>query len=135
MRRVFVDTLYWVALMHPKDQWHQAARKASGGLDGCALVTTDEVLVEVLAALCGAGRILRQHAVMMVRDLPADPAVTIHPQSRESFFAGLTLYESRPDKGYSLTDCISMATMRAEGITEVLTSDDHFAQEGFLRLL
>jgi hypothetical protein len=41
------------------------------------------------------------------------------------------LYIQRPDKGYSLTDCISMQTMRREGLTEALTKDRHFEQEGF----
>ena len=52
-------------------------------------------------------------------------------QTRELFLKGLTLYEARPDKEYSLTDCISMQTMRREGLTEVLTNDHHFTQEGF----
>jgi len=43
----------------------------------------------------------------------------------------LTHCESRPDKEYSLTDCLSMLTMRREGMTEVLTNDHHFTQEGF----
>jgi predicted nucleic acid-binding protein len=45
---------------------------------------------------------------------------------------GLKLYQQRLDKGYSLTDCISMNTMRKSGITEVLTHDLHFTQEGFI---
>ena len=57
------------------------------------------------------------------------------PQSSRSFAAGLALYEARPDKGYSLTDCISMVTMRQEGITEVLSHDGHFTREGFVILL
>jgi uncharacterized protein len=56
------------------------------------------------------------------------------PRSRESFLAGIELYRSRPDKGYSLTDCISMITMRREGLTEALTNDRHFEQEGFRAL-
>jgi predicted nucleic acid-binding protein len=56
------------------------------------------------------------------------------PQSRESFLAGIELYRARPDKGYSLTDCISMITMRREGLTEALTNDRHFEQEGFRTL-
>lgn len=35
------------------------------------------------------------------------------------------------DKGYSLTDCSSMCVMKTLGITDVLTHDKHFAQEGF----
>src|SRR5271166_3190345 len=64
-----------------------------------------------------------------------DPAITVHPQSSQSFLSGLALYEARPDKEYSLTDCISMLVMRQEAITEVLTNDDHYKQEGFTILL
>jgi predicted nucleic acid-binding protein len=63
-----------------------------------------------------------------------DPTVRVIPQSHDSFVAGFELYRSRPDKGYSLTDCISMRTMRKEGLTEVLTNDRHFEQEGFRAL-
>ncbi len=57
--------------------------------------------------------------------------VHVRPQSRDTFLLGLGLYEARPDKDYSLTDCISMETMRARGLTDALTADHHFAQEGF----
>jgi predicted nucleic acid-binding protein len=53
------------------------------------------------------------------------------PQTRRSFLDGFALYRARPDKGYSLTDCISMATMRRSALTDVLTNDRHFEQEGF----
>ena len=92
-------------------------------------------MTEVLNALSGAGRVLRQEAVELVRDLHADPTVTIHPQSHQTFLSGLALYEARPDKGYSLTDSVSMEAMRQEGITEILTHDNHFTQEGFTILL
>jgi predicted nucleic acid-binding protein len=45
------------------------------------------------------------------------------------------LYADREDKGYSMTDCLSMTAMRERGIFEVLTHDAHFAQEGFTLLL
>ncbi len=132
---IFADTLYWIAIANPRDQWHQAAVSASNGLAGRQLVTTEEVLTEVLNAFSEAGRILRQQAVALVRDLHTDPTVTIHPQSHQTFVSGLALYEARPDKGYSLTDCISMHAMRQAGITEILTHDNHFVQEGFVILL
>jgi predicted nucleic acid-binding protein len=52
-------------------------------------------------------------------------------QSRKSFLNGISLYQARPDKHYSLVDCISMSYMRSLGITDVLTHDQHFKQEGF----
>jgi hypothetical protein len=67
-------------------------------------------------------------------DTPVRRALVV-PQSHESFLAGLHLFQRRPDKGYSLVDCISMNAMRSRSIREVLTDDRHFAQEGFTPLL
>ena len=79
---------------------------------------------------------MRQYLAEFVRDLLANSThVDVVEQSRESFLAGLSLYEKRPDKGYSHVDCISMQLMKAEGLTDALTSDRHFFQEGFTILL
>jgi predicted nucleic acid-binding protein len=99
------------------------------------LVTTDEVLVEFLTALAAGGEHSREQAARMVRALLAHPDVEVIPQSRESFVSGLALYESRRDKDYSMTDCISMVRLRERSISAVLTNDRHFAQEGFAVLM
>ena len=135
MRRVFADAVYWVALAHRKDQWHQRALQVSQQLDRVALVTTDEVLDEFLAFFSGHSSEVRVQSAQTVRMLLAHPTVQVIAQSRQTFLAGLDLYEGRPDKAYSLTDCVSMATMRDQAITEVLTHDAHFTQEGFTVLL
>lgn len=134
MRRVFADSLYWIALASPRDQWHARAVAASRSLRGVEIVTTDEVLTEFLNAFRHNAD-LRRAAAATVRAIQADPTVRILHQSRQSFLAGLSLYEGRGDKAYSLTDCISMATMRQENIVEILTHDRHFTQEGFTILL
>src|SRR5262249_685504 len=103
-----------------------AAVAISRKLAGCHLVTTDDVLTEVLTAFCEAGPRLRQKAAALVRSLHSKPSVTVHPQSRPSFPSPLPLYHARPANGYTLTDCISMETMRAEGIHEIMTHDNHF---------
>jgi uncharacterized protein len=131
MRLVFGDTLYWVASLTPGDPWHVATKRAVAALGPYQLITTDEVLDEFLTAYSGRGRFLRQQAAKAVRAAMGNSTVTVRPQSHQSFLAGLQLYESRVDKSYSLTDCISMCVMRAEGITDILTNDHHFTQEGF----
>ena len=134
MRAVFADTFYWAALTNTNDTAHERAMELSRSLAPDRIVTTDEVLCEYLAFFAGARPSVRIQAGKNVVDLIRNPAVLVVPQSRDSFLAGLELYRARPDKGYSLTDCISMQTIRREGLTEVLTNDRHFEQEGFRAL-
>jgi predicted nucleic acid-binding protein len=131
VRLVFADTLYWGAALHPNDQYRAQVIRAREALGEVRLVTTDEVLTELLDGLAQRGAHLREAAVRAVRRILDDRRVTVHPQSRESFLAGLRLYEQRSDKGYNLVDCISMTTMRRRGILEILTNGRHFMQEGF----
>jgi predicted nucleic acid-binding protein len=134
MRRVFADSLYWIALSHPGDQWHAAALKASHALQGAEIVTTQEMLGDLLTAFRYNPQ-LRGIAARRVHQITADPHIRVLPQSDHSFQAGFALYQARPDKQYSLADCVSMEAMRQDGITDILTHDNHFTQEGFTILL
>ena len=78
---------------------------------------------------------MRRQIARMVGQILEDPDVTVLPAARNAFLAGLAFYQRRLDKGYSLTDCISMTAMNREGIHEVLSADRHFRQEGFTTLL
>lgn len=128
---MFADTLYWGAVLHPHDQYRAQAIRARKALGEIRLVTTGEVLTELFDGLAQHGAYLREAAARPVRRILDDGRVTVYPQSRESFLAGLRLYEQRNDKGYSLVDCISMSTTRGQGIREIQTNDRHFLQEGF----
>jgi predicted nucleic acid-binding protein len=130
-RARFADTCYWLALARPRDSWHAAAWRWSQTNVSAGLVTADEVLTEFLNALASTGPVGRAHAAATVRDIRIDPQVDVLPQTRADFDTALALYEARPDKEYSLTDCRSMVALRALGLTEVLTNDHHFTQEGF----
>jgi predicted nucleic acid-binding protein len=44
----------------------------------------------------------------------------------ELLLRGLELYQSRPDKDWGLTDCVSFIVMKEQGLTEALTTDRHF---------
>ncbi len=131
MRKVFADTLYWIAIVKPNDSYERAAKEARGKVVDCVLVTTDEVLGEFVTAFCERGSGMRARAVRTVRDILDSPDVEVIPQSRRSFLRALDRFSNRPDKQYSLTDCSSMNVMDAEGIEDVLTNDRHFQQEGF----
>ena len=133
MSAVFADTFYWIALINPGDRYAHEVQRFDDLLSGGNVYTTEEVLIEVLTFFA-ADTWLRIRAVETVREILSDRAVHIIPQSHESFLSGFDLYAARPDKGYSLTDCISMQTLRREGLTQALTNDRHFEQEGFRAL-
>lgn len=126
MTPVFADTFYWIAVTLPGDAGYPRAQQITDDI-----VTTDEVLTEYLNFFSGSPERPRRQAAANVEAILNDTTVRVIPQSRQSFLAGLELYGTRPDKGYSLTDCISMRTMRQEGLADVLTNDRHFEQEGF----
>ena len=134
MSALFADTFYWIALADLTDSAHQRAMNLTVERADSLIVTTDEVMGEYLTFFATAPEQMRRKAVTNAQRILENSGVRVVPQSRGSFLAGMALYGSRPDKGYSLTDCISMQTMRNEGLTEVLTNDRHFEQEGFRAL-
>jgi predicted nucleic acid-binding protein len=127
----FVDSFYWIALANPKDAFHGRALGWERSRFGAKLVTTEEVLAEVLTWFSGSGPNGRGMAVKTVREILNDATCQVLPQTSADFHAALALYEARPDKEYSLVDCRSINAIRALGISEVLTNDHHFEQEGF----
>jgi predicted nucleic acid-binding protein len=133
MMPVFADTSFWVAVINPTDQLHAKASKARRRLAGSRFITSELVLVEVLNYFASLRS--RSLAAATIRDVVEDQNIEILSHTRDSLLNGLAFYEARPDKGYSLTDCVSMLAMRELGISEVLTHDHHFEQEGFTVLL
>jgi predicted nucleic acid-binding protein len=124
----FADTSYFLALLIPNDENHAAAVKLAAGWRG-TLVTTDFVLLEVGNHL--SPQRSRNVFSRFFRALSQEPRITIIPASRQWIERGLALYESRPDKNWSLTDCISFEVMREHMLSDALTADHHFTQQGF----
>jgi hypothetical protein len=141
MNATFLDTSYLVALLSHGDNHHEHAVELEALLQGTHLVTSELVLGELLNYFCDRGRDLREQgqlraqAVAAVRELRASPQITVEAQTPELFEAGLNFYADRSDKGYSLVDCTSMIIMRSREIIKVATTDRHFVQEGFVRLI
>ena len=126
----FVDTWFFVALHDRFDQHHFRVRTLLNRYANESLVTHEAVLTEMLAFFSAQGPHARAIAVAAARGALRDIGVLSH--DRGLFERALDLYAARPDKEYSLVDCMSMVVMRDLGITHVLTNDHHFEQEGFL---
>ncbi|MCG3199023.1 MAG: hypothetical protein GHCLOJNM_03531 [bacterium] len=132
MRRVFADTFYYLAMANERDAAHSRAREYSSR-ERVLTVTTEWVLTEVannMTAIPFRGSFLR-----ILQDLEINPYCRIIPSTQELFRAGVDLFSRRPDKEWSLTDCISFVVMEREGLSQALTGDHHFVQAGFEALL
>ncbi len=131
MSRYFIDAVYLIAIVNPRDQWHSAAIEASSRFVEQPQITTEDVLTELLNFYAEHGPSTRKQVAAFVREILLDVRILVVPRTGTTFLDALELYESRLDKGYSLTDCISMNVCRQLGLKDVLTSDKHFVQEGF----
>jgi uncharacterized protein len=132
MSAFFADTSFYVAVFNPHDALHARAIAVAAAHQG-AVVTTEFVLVEVGNFFCcGNARAVFQK---MVENLRAADDIEIVPASADLFHQGYALFTDRPDKEWSLTDCISFVVMKERGITRALTADHHFEQAGFTALL
>lgn len=132
MRGRFVDSSYYLALLNQNDEDHLSASILSQER-GWKLLTTEYVIIEVANWLSSTGdRRLFEPFLIYLR---SNPDTHILPAQNELFETGVSLYVSRPDKDWSLTDCISFVVMERHGLTEALTADHHFAQAGFKVLL
>ena len=125
---VFADTFALIAWLNPRDHAHA---KVAAYLDGFTgrLVTTEWVLVEVADALSAPEA--RATAVAFLQAVRADPLFDVVGYLPAVYRAGFDLFAARPDKAWSLTDCISFGVMREHGLSEALTADHHFEQTGF----
>ncbi|MEI8372904.1 MAG: PIN domain-containing protein [Planctomycetota bacterium] len=132
MKPVFADTVYYLALTNPRDQYAASATRFTVEFSG-SFVTTAWVLTEVANSLArGPNRALFYE---LYRDLAGDHRITIVLPTEDLFGQGIELYSQRPDKEWSLTDCISFIVMRQYGLTDAVTADHHFEQAGFTVLL
>lgn len=135
MNEVFVDTAAWLALLNESDSFHQKAKEIENSLKGSQRlwVTTDFILIEVADALCSVSQ--RSQTAKLIRNLKKLKSVFVVTLDPKLLEKGLALYESRLDKDWGLTDCTSFVVMQQRGITEAFTSDRHFEQAGFVRLM
>jgi uncharacterized protein len=130
--KVFGDTVHFIALLSTGDRWHARAVAINRQSPG-PLVTTEWVLTEVGDAFSQPGA--RQKFIRLLDLLREQPDVEIVSSTSDLFRRGTDFFSTRPDKEWSLTDCISFVVMNERGITDALTNDHHFEQAGFQILL
>ena len=133
--KVFLDASHAIAMVSPRDPYHARARILTNQMRELSVsaVTTRAVMLEIGNSL--SRQRFRQQAVTLLDYFESDPNVEIVPVSDSLYQRALRLFQDRPDKNWGLTDCVSFIVMQDYGLTDALTSDNHFRQAGFRALL
>jgi len=129
---ILVDSGFLLALAQPADALHARAVNWARHLSGPLLVT-EHVLCETVNS--PSKLVDRPRAHRIVEMISGEAGYTLVYASPTLLAAGLRLHHDRPDKEWSLTDCVSFHVMRERGITRALAHDIHFEQAGFDALL
>lgn len=135
---VFWDTAAFLALLNTRDQLHQPAVVISQRLaiERRPMLTTSAVLVETANSLSKvSSRELAWRLMNSIQQSAESGAAEWIYVDHGLWQRGWQLYRQRLDKEWSLTDCFSFIVMQDYHILEAFTSDHHFEQAGFSRLL
>jgi predicted nucleic acid-binding protein len=129
---IYVDTGYLLALLNPGDELFERAQRWVTAVHE-PLMTTEYVLWELVNSLSDPIDRPKVHAA--VAEIRSSPDWILLPASQALFSAGLAFHQARPDKRWSLTDCISFLVMQQQSLPRALAFDRHFEQAGFVALL
>jgi predicted nucleic acid-binding protein len=131
--RLFLDTAFIQALLNPRDDYHQQAKGLFPRVRSASEVwITEAILVEVGNALSA---IDRRGATDFIQQCYRTSNIKVVSVDTALLMTALALYQSRSDKSWGLTDCISFVVMQQQDLVDAVTSDRHFLQAGFRRLM
>jgi predicted nucleic acid-binding protein len=129
---MLVDTSGLLCLHYPTEPLHSLACTA---YKRATVKLTHSYIIAEYVALANARRFPRSSILTFVIDLLDNPDIEMVWINESLYRKAINLLMIRQDKSYSLCDSISFILMRERSINEALTTDRHFEQEGFIRLL
>ncbi len=137
MTEVFIDTSGWAVLFLPSERLHASAKTLmqTWRVDGTMSVTTNYVLSELVALLSSPLKVPRPRVIEIVDAIMTSLTVKVVHIDSDLHQSAWTLLKTRTDKSWSLVDCASFVVMRERRILDSLTTDKHFDQAGYHRLL
>ena len=137
MSKLFIDTSVWASLFIPTEHYHAQAvnyfRQAQQTQQ--RLISTNYIITELVALLGSRQRTSRPKLFQYIDSIKLAPYVDLIHIDASTDAVAWELCKSRPDKAWSLVDCTSFVLMQQLNIQEALTTDWHFEQAGFVRLL
>jgi predicted nucleic acid-binding protein len=137
MNSLFVDTSGWASLFVATQTYYPQAEQyfRLSVQNQHRIYTTNYVITELVALLNSPLRVSRSRIFEIVDAIKTVTYIEVVHIDNVTDTLAWTLCKSRLDKAWSLVDCSSFVVMQQLGIQKALTTDQHFEQAGFIRLL
>jgi len=137
MDSLFVDTSGWIEIFGKNEPLHAKATEifAHALKTRRQIVTTNYIINEYLGTDGKRCRLGREDWLNAVSRISHSPDIEVVHIGEKSHSVALILLRKRLDKEWSLVDATSFNLMNERGIQEALTTDHHFEQAGFIKLL
>ncbi len=129
---MLLDTSGLLCLHHRDEPQHREAVRLYRA--AVRRITHSYILSEFIA-LAQARRLPREPVLSFASDILDNPDIEVVWVDEALHRYAMAFLMTRLDKGYSLCDAVSFLLMRRRGVLDALTTDSHFEQEGFIRLL
>jgi predicted nucleic acid-binding protein len=137
MRKIFIDSCIFIAMLNPNDQWNEKVSEKMSDIEqhGFKVITSEYVIMEILNMFCKYGDTIKSNALELINDLYSDPNIEIRRLSSDGFSKAIEKFKKYKDKNWSIIDCTSFNIMDEIKTIECLSTDKHFKQAGFTNLL
>ena len=131
--RLFLDTAFIQALLNVRDAYHPKAIELFSRVRNASEIWITEAILTEVGNACSA--INRKGAVQFIQQCYQTDNIRIVSIDTQLFTQATHLYQSRLDKNWGLTDCISFIVMTQNNLQDAITTDRHFVQAGFRALM
>jgi predicted nucleic acid-binding protein len=129
---LFLDTSGLLCYIHASEPQHLTAVKA---FDIANAFLIHSYILSEFVALAQVRNLPRIESLTFIADLLNHSDIETIWVDQELHQQAVNLLMNRMDKTYSLCDAVSFVLMKRRSTVEALTTDRHFEQEGFIRLL
>jgi len=137
MPAIFVDTSGWGCLIDGHQPFHQLAKKIylEAKQQRHQLITTNYIIAELVALCLSRLNISRSTSLEFITSIKTVSHIQVIYIDKLIDELAWQLLLNRTDKNWSLVDCSSFIVMQQNKLIKSLTTDHHFEQAGFIRLL
>ena len=133
-RKLFVDSGAWLAILDPRDKYHQSA--VTFYQDALAryprLLITNLIVAETYVSVLKAAGY--QKAISFLGLIERSSRIQCIWSNQELEAQALDILRRYDDQDFSYTDAVSFALMQRLELTEAFAFDHHFSTMGFVRL-